>query len=345
MLIPEWLKDEDKIYNKLKDQIDDLRAAYRKHIDTKNESFIPNPYHTYYRNRYIDILAGIETDDRALKPISIVIGNWERYYYLPFIIEMYYDQDYPKDLMEIVIIDDNSSNKEYVLKLVKEQAKLYPNLKIRFIQNYINYSCTSIIRVNIGVRHSLHNIVIVADSDQLPLGKNYLRGMCYSHNNSKNIRIVSVPIAINFEMRSTDGIDGIAKTFNDTNYIDFAVIKRLDHLHLPAFNRSLFSQIHGYDETQFGWGGTEGNMIFRWALAGGKYVINTAIFEASLSNFPIPLPDGVLPGPDGKWSICSTIVANDDNWGVTKKMEEIDLYNNNPPSINICGDYSNCGDY
>lgn len=320
MIIPELLKDEDEIYNRYKnlgsDEIDNFRYDFDNYIKTGN---LDRPYSKYSREMYEHIPSDIERDNNNLKPISIVIGNWERHYYIPLILEMYNSQDYPKNLLEIIIVDADSTDKATVLNTVKEQAKLYPDLKIRFIQSYINRCKNPTERLNIGVRHSSYDIVIAHDSDMTPLGKNYLRGICYAHNKFPGASCLGIIIAI-------WRINIVRDTFDMSIGV---IVARLDHLYCPSFNKELFFKIRGFDERPIGWGGNESNLMHRYRMAGGRHVLNTSIYAASLPNFPIGLPPGVEIGSlgDGNWQDCQNgKIINDDNWGISKKMEEIDLY-------------------
>lgn len=312
-MIQDWMKNEDEIYKRAKSAIDNIRKNYDMFIMANRLEDID--YWTYDRKFYLnEQCSGIENDDKKLRPISIIIGNWERYYYIPLALEMYNAQDYPKDLMEIVIVDDNSTDKVNLLRIIKEQVKSYPDLKIRFIQNYKQKTFSAVGRVNIGVRNSSHDIIILHDSDLIPLGKNYLRGMCYVHNRFTNISCSPIPLGSNIKIKEND----------DIVFLELGVVKRLDNMHIPSFSK-LFREIHGFDELHVGYGGHEGNLTSRYVSAGGKFCMNTSIYSLLLPNFPKPLPPDSIPAGDGQyWQ--TGIIINDDDWGTSEKMEEIDLY-------------------
>lgn len=314
-MLPDWLKNEDEIYNRMKYMIDDIRKNYEIYI--KTNQLEDKSYWKYERKLYLDEpYIGIETDNNKLRPISIIIGNWERYYYIPLALEIYNSQDYPKDLIETIIVDDNSTDKANLLRIIKEQVKLYPELKIRFIQNYINKTFSPVGRINIGVRNSYHDIVIMHDNDIIPLGKNYLRGICHAHNIFMNVCCSPIPLGTNITMQEDDIV-----------FSGYGVIKRLENMHAPSFSKELFSKIRGFDELHIGYGGHEGNLINRYATAGGKFAINTSIYSLLLPNFPKPLPPDSIPAGDGQYWQPGTII-NDDDWGTSEKMEEINLYEN-----------------
>lgn len=323
-MLPIWLKSEDAIYNMLqksKDRdtstninIDTMIDGYNKMLETNDGSMLRG-VSCFYRDAYLDIPSGVEVDNNSLKPISIIVANWERHYYIPFVIEMYHSQDYPKNLIEILIVDDDSTDKQTVLNIIKDQTILYPDLKIRFIQNYVNKNHNSAKRLNIGIRHSSHDIIIINGTDVLPLGTNYLRGICYAHNRFKNSFCIG--ISIGFQYKNISNLNNIFEC-------PCIIIGRLDHDNAVSFDRELVSKIRGYDEKHIGWGGLE-SIYQRYMSLGGKCFVNTSIFSAMLPNFPIPLPPGIRTDhTGGYWQ--DGIVINDENWGMTEKMEEIYLY-------------------
>lgn len=328
-MLPDWLKREEEIYNRYKDLknvnesirtgIDDIRKVYYDYLNGNN---FTGSYSIHDRGRNLNIPAGIENTEN-LKPISIVISNWERYYYIPLILEMYNNQDYPHNLIEILIVDDDSKDKNIFLNTIKEQVKLYPDLKIRFIQNYINKCQNPAKRRNIGLRHSSHNIVIVNESDTIPLGRNFLRGICYAHNKFDRMSCIGISIVFSID----DYTDDLLKIFDISSNISHSVVTfRLDHDYIMSFNKELVSQIRGFDEHTFGYGGLEGNISYRYDQINTKVFLNTAIYSAALPNFPKPLPSDITNIVPASYGWQNAIVINDDNWGISEKMEEMNLY-------------------
>ena len=323
--IAEWLKSEDSIYEKLKKDkrteniytgIDSIRDAFTNHMVKSIEDWSSKSYYCAPSSWYVKIPQGIETDNDKLKPITIALLNWERQYYIPYVLDMYNNQDYPKDLIEILIIDDNSVDKKEVLNIVKEQAKLYPELKMRFIQNYVDICQGPPKRTNMGVRLASHNIVIINESDNLPLGKNYLRGICHDHNEFKNIMSIGIPISFTHYKDLNDVFR------HDTD--NYTVMNRFGN-GVFTFDKELFSKIRGFDEKHIGWGGHEANICSRYLGAGGKLFLNLNIFSGNLPNFPIEPKSQPAGGGLDDWQ--KGIIINDENWGLTEKYEEIDLYN------------------
>lgn len=96
-------------------------------------------------------------------------------------------------------------------------------------------------------------------------------------------------------------------------------------MYVSSFNKELFSKIRGCDEHTIGWGGHEENITTRYRQVGGKIAMNTSIYSAQLPNFPRELPPGIIKRhTGGHWQ--EDIIINDENWGISEKMEDINLY-------------------
>lgn len=339
-MIPNWIKSEDEIYNKLKDLrniygdtwtgIDDLRKNYYKYIETgKMEG---KGYSIYQSNKYINISSGIETDNNKLKSISIIITNWERQYYISLIMEMYNNQDYPKNLLEFIIIDDDSANKTEILSIAKEQVRLYPDLKIRLIQNYVNRCYNPTKRRNIGIRTAKNNIVVLNETDTLPLGRNFLRGICFSHNQYQKLNCLPINISFANNVCESDDQEMNWDDISQALYQDVKIHYRLEHEYVQSWDKELISGIGGYDEKAAGWGGHDWNTVDRYHRAGGKIAVNTAIYSGLLKNFGRKLPSNANRPFHSEFPSQGTAnfqpgdIINNENWGISEKMEEINLY-------------------
>jgi hypothetical protein len=281
------------------------------------------PPKTYPCGWHYPELGGIENDNSKLRTITIVISNWERECYIPYIINQYYYQDYPLDKLEILVVDDDSVNKEAILIMMQEQVKLYPELKIRFIQNYYNCEHGAKTRRNIGFRHASNDIVVINESDTLPINADFLRGICYTHNLRERLHCIPMACSLNH----------IENNYQPLGYTDLLPLfklslqrhSRIGHDYITSLERKVAFEMRGYDQNPVGWGGGEGNLVHRLTYGGGLIHLNTAIMSIELPNFPQHVPN-----QDVRWGIsspwCNEYTANDENWGITKQMKEFNLY-------------------
>lgn len=276
----------------------------------------------YGKDMHYPILGGVETDDSKLKTITISINNWEREYYIPYIIDMYYFQDYPKELLEVIVTDEDSEHKNDILVLMKSLAQKYQGMKIRHIQlneNRFQNGCT---RANTGIRFATNEIVISNASDSIPLGNNFLRGVCYTHN--LRDRLYCMPMAYctpHGTAKHAIGLHSIQEVFEQ----EIIPHWRRGHDYVTSVETKIAQEMHGFTEKAF-WGGIEGNFVNRFIYGGGLIHANTAIMSMELINYPIGYPNrkDAKHKFDREWT--NTYIQDYDMWGITDIMQEYDLY-------------------
>jgi len=275
----------------------------------------------YHRKWYYQYPGGIEKDDSKLKSISIAINNWEREYYLPYVIDMYYHQDYPKELIEIIVVDENSSNKDMVLNLMKLIAYGYNDIKIRYIQLHENNLNNGVVRANAACRAASNEIIISGASDTIVLGTNFLRGVCYTHNLID--MLYGVPMAYSFNVKNEEELNDLTKLFCS----ELVPHIRLAQEYAISIEAKYFKKMHGFME-HAGYGGHETNFVKRFVDNGGSVFANTAIMSAELPNFATrPAPKNIARRSFRNledW--IETFVYDNPDWGTTKSMVEYNLY-------------------
>lgn len=96
-------------------------------------------------------------------PVSIVMPCYNEEEYIGEAIESLLKLDWPKDKMEIIIVDDKS--KDNSVKIIQKYAKKYPN--VRLIVNKVN-SGGAAEPTNIGIMAAKYDYIVVADADTTP---------------------------------------------------------------------------------------------------------------------------------------------------------------------------------
>jgi hypothetical protein len=302
----------------LKEYTDTLQNFYNYNVsnDVLRNSFPPHFFYKYD--------GGICVDNNRLKSITVGIPNYEKQFYIPSILKMYAEQDYPKHLIEILVVDDDSRDKDGILKMLKEETIKYPDLKIRFIQNYINKCSGPCGRRNIVFRHATNEIVITNESDTIPVNRDFLRGISYSHSLRNKLICMPVPTMMkDYTNRNKEFF------FDDPYFIlneELVAHYRYGHDYVISMEIKYAKEMQGYCETIVGWGGAENNFVYRFCdKSDGMLYVNSKIVSVELPNFPQGMPD-VAVGPKQESRDTQTYQANDANWGLTDNMEEIDLY-------------------
>ncbi|MEI6849990.1 MAG: glycosyltransferase family 2 protein, partial [archaeon] len=97
------------------------------------------------------------------EPVSIVMPCYNESATIGHSIESLLKLDYPKDMIEIIVVDDQS--KDNSVNIIKEYTKKYDNVKL--IVNSRN-SGGAAEPTNLGVKAAKYDYIAVADSDSSP---------------------------------------------------------------------------------------------------------------------------------------------------------------------------------
>lgn len=109
--------------------------------------------------------------------LSIVIPTYNRKLKLRQCLDSLFAQTYPKDLFEIIVIDDGSS--DGTRDMLEGLSKINPNLKY-FIQQHKGPAAAR----NLGIKYASAEIIGFTDSDCL-LNKDWVRQMLQGHREEK----------------------------------------------------------------------------------------------------------------------------------------------------------------
>lgn len=97
------------------------------------------------------------------EPVSVIMPCYNAEKTIGKGIEAILDLDYPKNMIELIVVDDKSSDNS--VKVVKEYVKRYKN--VRLIVNKRN-SGGAAEPTNIGIKNAKYDYVAVADDDSTP---------------------------------------------------------------------------------------------------------------------------------------------------------------------------------
>ncbi|MDD5700343.1 MAG: glycosyltransferase family 2 protein, partial [Candidatus Nanoarchaeia archaeon] len=114
------------------------------------------------------------------EPVSVVMPCYNDGEHIGEAIESILGMDYPKNMIEIIIVDDKS--KDNSVEIVKKYVKKYKN--VRLIVNKRN-SGGAAEPTNIGVRAAKYGYIAVADSDSTPNRDALLKMIGYLQEDEK----------------------------------------------------------------------------------------------------------------------------------------------------------------
>ena len=114
------------------------------------------------------------------EPVSIVIPCYNEGEHIGEAIESLLDLDYPKDMIEIIIVDDKSTDNS--VEIIRKYARKYKN--VRLIVNKRN-SGGAAEPTNIGIMAAKYNYIAVADADSTPARDALIKMIGFLQNDKK----------------------------------------------------------------------------------------------------------------------------------------------------------------
>lgn len=114
------------------------------------------------------------------EPVSIIVPCYNDQDHIGETIESLLNLEYPKDMIEIIVVDDKS--KDNSVSVIKKYAEKHSNVKL--IVNKVN-SGGAAEPTNIGIRAAKYNYIAVTDSDSSPEKDNLLKMIGFLQTDSK----------------------------------------------------------------------------------------------------------------------------------------------------------------
>lgn len=124
------------------------------------------------------------------EPVSIIMPCFNEGHHIGEAIEALVHMDYPKDMIEIIIVDDKSTDNS--VEMIKKYTQKYKN--VRLIVHEKN-SGGAAGPTNTGIKAAKYDYIAVVDSDSIP-DKDALRKMIGFIQNDKKVGVVTCSILV-----------------------------------------------------------------------------------------------------------------------------------------------------
>lgn len=247
--------------------------------------------------------------------ISIVIDNHNRSYLLPLLMQSYNREEFKGTPVEMVIVDDSSEPRNHFLEYLSLGIDtIEPWFKVRAYRMPPKCSNMNVGKtLNIGVKQSKGDILILNHSDMIPLNRNILSLVHTEHSKTNLLYLTSRFISVDYPMR------------------DVTHPEERDWILTPGSSmpRKLFYDVGGFDERFIGYGPVEPDFAFRVIYAPKTYGFihkrsdKITYLHFKISRIPIrggeqnPNNDRLLQENSGK------VMVNPDGWGLCTDLEEV----------------------
>ncbi|MBP1645301.1 MAG: glycosyl transferase family 2 [Bacteroidetes bacterium] len=157
---------------------------------------------------------------------------------LPIILE----QEYPN--FEVVVVNDASNDEtEYMLRVLQE---IYPNLNIVNLYNNVNRFLGKKYPLSLGIKSAKNDIILLTESDTMPLNYNWISTMVKGFNQKKDIVLGFT----NFEQKPTflNTLMHYENLISAMNYLGNAMLNNpyMGQGRNMAYKREFFFEIGGF---------------------------------------------------------------------------------------------------
>jgi len=123
--------------------------------------------------------------DPELLPVSVIIASKNEEENLREFLPLILQQDYPD--FEVIVVDDQSEDD--TLKYLLDLAKMNPRLKVVIIGEQVRDRQGKKFALSLGIKKSVHPILVFTDADCYPLSDQWLRLMARNYTEDKEIVI------------------------------------------------------------------------------------------------------------------------------------------------------------
>jgi cellulose synthase/poly-beta-1,6-N-acetylglucosamine synthase-like glycosyltransferase len=130
---------------------------------------VPLVYFLYVKSRWLKKYWNIKIDQNYRPKLTVIVPTYNEAEYIEKKINNIYEQDYPPELIETIIVDDCSTDK--TLDIVNEWFKKNPNVNMKVIKAQERMG--KIKNIFDSLKHATGSLIVLTDADSL-LDKNAL---------------------------------------------------------------------------------------------------------------------------------------------------------------------------
>ncbi|MEM4750977.1 MAG: glycosyltransferase, partial [Desulfurococcaceae archaeon] len=123
----------------------------------------PLAYYTYAKLKWLKKPWNLGVDENYKPKVTVIIPTYNEAKFIKKKLDNIYEQDYPKELMEIIVVD--SASTDGTPRLVEEWAREHPEVSIRLLEEPIRRGMNP--ALNYALKHlpSDTEIVVFTDAD------------------------------------------------------------------------------------------------------------------------------------------------------------------------------------
>jgi cellulose synthase/poly-beta-1,6-N-acetylglucosamine synthase-like glycosyltransferase len=204
----------------------------------------------YYRRAWNEIpdfhLSESDTDNPTTK-ISVIIAARNEEKNIQHLLDSLFQQTYPKNLYQVIIIDDHSNDNTW--GLINNLHYEEMNLKCLKLYDYADQLTTGSYKkfaIETGINNSTGDLIVTTDADCV-MQKDWLNTIAFFHE-KKNTKFIAAPVKINAD----DSFLSIFQTLDFMTLQGITGASVFKNIHSMcnganlAYEKNAFTEVHGF---------------------------------------------------------------------------------------------------
>lgn len=229
------------------------------------------------------ILANAKRNNFEYVKFSIIIAAKNEEKNISQTLNSLINQNYPQELYEIIIVDDNSTDNTYSIAF--EYSQKYSSIKVLKAENKTLPAKKGVL--DIGVKNSQYDYILITDADCIA-EKDWLISMAKTFSNGYDIVVGKAPFFNQNNFTSLISLYENLKTFIVSHFaisINFAYTATARNF---GYTKTIYHKINGYNNTLDTLSGDD-DMFIREATKHnakicGLYYENSSVFSYPKNN-------------------------------------------------------------
>ncbi|AFL66417.1 glycosyltransferase family 2 protein [Desulfurococcus amylolyticus] len=202
---------------------------------------IPITYYWYLRTRWLNSLWNIVVDPSHTPMISVIVPTYNEAGFIEGKLDNIYDQEYPRDRIEVVVVD--SASTDGTPERVLEWSNRHPDIALKLVREPVRRGKAH--ALNEALKHVSGEIVIITDADSRLLGRDSLKKVAayLSDPSVGAVSCVKIP-----EASGPEGIEASYRGFYNVLRVAESNLHSTPVFHgeLAAFRRNLLEEVGGF---------------------------------------------------------------------------------------------------
>ena len=201
----------------------------------------PLAYYWYAKTRWLPKPWNIRVDENYRPKVTVIVPTYNEAGFIEKKLNNIYEQEYPKDKLEVIIVD--SASDDGTPELVRKWASDHPNVNLKLIEEGERRG--KALALNLALKQAHGDIVIIADADAWWSSRNTLKEV---------VKWFTDPVvgAVSCLKKPADaGVAGVEEGYRRYyNVLRLAESKAwstpIFHGELAAFRRNLLEKLGGF---------------------------------------------------------------------------------------------------